>query len=1016
MPTECRLGQGRVEGGFVLFEAGFDFHAEQKDTVFALACRQAKVTAVTKDKGDRTPILSGDADGYYVQVEQPGDYSVTLSLSVPLSPRPGGGRGFEIDLPRAVVTTLDLALPPDARAVRINGKDAADAALTLQEHRQENPPGPVDKLLLAGPLGILDKLDLSWQGPAPTGAPSLRTARCRTTVRVEGGSMTTQADLVLHAEGEPPAEWTVIVPRGFEIKASPADQPRIKSLTKADDPAGVAWTVGLKAASADDLTLTATGPATTLAPGQRTPVGPFLVRGASRQSGAVLVSAAGSDARLIPHPHADLAQRDLTEEERKDPGLIFAYEYAVAPGQPWLDVEAGAAGGSLKTQTAYAFRLGPTGPNSALEWQVAATFTVSSSGQTPIDHLDVELPSGCQYVPAPPDPNVKPDDTNPQLLHVALGGSSAAPFRFSVNARYRADPVPRQAQKQPYGLPRLLPSSIREMQDGGVQIEATVPDDLELPPPVEAVSQDPHHFTARLPTTPANFDLSWQPYTPERVSSVIDLTFSGRRADVQHELHLHFPRGAGTQVTLKTPPILGTSLKVVGSGGALMDDPAPGAGTRILKLLGAGPEQVVTLQYSFPVTGPSTAVPFASVDQAKGGDERVRVWCDPGRLPLPPGGDWSELDLEANRNKHRLPVLVLGSARPDAPLTLAFRDPAAAPSVLVDRALYRARLDGGAWEIDVSYLLRQPAEDHLDVELPDAPSVIRLHATLDDLDVDPETVEQAEPDGRFRHFAHFRLGGDLFLRPVVLEMKYRLPQREALENTLTPPRLIGDTGQAPTRWRITLPADQVALAPEAGAAERWTIGLRGRLVRLPAPVVAVTNDELEEWFAGGDVPVARGDLTPPSLVCWQDAGQPLTVVFFPEWVWMVLCSVLLLFFGFLLFTLARRSYAGGRVAAVLFWLLVLPVAPAIAAAWAYRPTILYAVAFGCEPGVPVLVLFLLFQVVMLERYRRRIVFLPNFRRARPGSSLVRGAVPARPAGEPSTVDAPRPAGSSQQPA
>ena len=301
-PTECRLGQGRIEGGFVLFEAGFDFHAEQKDAVFALACRQAKVTAVTKDKGDRTPILSGDADGYYVQVEQPGDCTVTLSLSVPLSPRPGGGRGFEIDLPRAVVTTIDLALPPDARAVRINGKDAADAALTLKERRQENPPGPVEKLLLAGPLGILDKLDLSWQGPVPAGAPPLRTARCRTTVRVEGGSMTTQADLVLHAEGEPPAEWTVVVPRGFEVKAYPADQPRIKSLTKADDPAGLAWTVVLKTPSADDLTLTATGPAATLAPGQRASVGPFLVRGASRQSGAVLVSAAGPDARPILHP------------------------------------------------------------------------------------------------------------------------------------------------------------------------------------------------------------------------------------------------------------------------------------------------------------------------------------------------------------------------------------------------------------------------------------------------------------------------------------------------------------------------------------------------------------------------------------------------------------------------------------------------------------------------------------------------------------------------------------------
>ncbi len=76
--------------------------------------------------------------------------------------------------------------------------------------------------------------------------------------------------------------------------------------------------------------------------------------------------------------------------------------------------------------------------------------------------------------------------------------------------------------------------------------------------------------------------------------------------------------------------------------------------------------------------------------------------------------------------------------------------------------------------------MRQPAEDHLEVELPDAPSVIHLHATLDDREVDPETVEQpdaAQPNGRTRHFARFRLGGALFLRPVVLEMKYRLPQR-----------------------------------------------------------------------------------------------------------------------------------------------------------------------------------------------------------------------------------------------
>ena len=80
----------------------------------------------------------------------------------------------------------------------------------------------------------------------------------------------------------------------------------------------------------------------------------------------------------------------------------------------------------------------------------------------------------------------------------------------------------------------------------------------------------------------------------------------------------------------------------------------------------------------------------------------------------------------------------------------------------------------------------------------------------------------------------------------------------------------------------------------------------------------------------------------------------------------------------------------------------------------FRPTVFYAIAYGCEPGAVVLLLALAFQWVMLERYRRQIVFLPSFRRARTGSSLVRANGARRPAGEPSTVDAPRPSGSSQQ--
>ena len=44
-PTECRLHKGEVKGGFVFFEAEFDFHADRSEAVFSLACGQAKVTA-----------------------------------------------------------------------------------------------------------------------------------------------------------------------------------------------------------------------------------------------------------------------------------------------------------------------------------------------------------------------------------------------------------------------------------------------------------------------------------------------------------------------------------------------------------------------------------------------------------------------------------------------------------------------------------------------------------------------------------------------------------------------------------------------------------------------------------------------------------------------------------------------------------------------------------------------------------------------------------------------------------
>jgi hypothetical protein len=82
---------------------------------------------------------------------------------------------------------------------------------------------------------------------------------------------------------------------------------------------------------------------------------------------------------------------------------------------------------------------------------------------------------------------------------------------------------------------------------------------------------------------------------------------------------------------------------------------------------------------------------------------------------------------------------------------------------------------------------------------------------------------------------------------------------------------------------------------------------------------------------------------------------------------------------------------------------------AIAVATLFWPTMLCAIAYGCEPGAVVMLAVFGLQWLMHRRYRRQIVFLPSFSRSRAGSSLIHKSPSNRPhIGEPSTVDAPPP--------
>src|SRR5262249_9076705 len=76
----------------------------------------------------------------------------------------------------------------------------------------------------------------------------------------------------------------------------------------------------------------------------------------------------------------------------------------------------------------------------------------------------------------------------------------------------------------------------------------------------------------------------------------------------------------------------------------------------------------------------------------------------------------------------------------------------------------------------------------------------------------------------------------------------------------------------------------------------------------------------------------------------------------------------------------------------LFWPMGAMLGLTAAAVGLVWPGLLGAILYGCQPGMVVLLIVLAVQWLVRERYRRRVVFLPGFRRLTTGASMARRGV------------------------
>ncbi len=619
------------------------------------------------------------------------------------------------------------------------------------------------------------------------------------------------------------------------------------------------------------------------------------------------------------------------------------------------------------------------------------------------------------------------------------GPSQPVQLRGRYETPHKAEGRAALTLPRPQGVVEQCEVKIEVPSDSEVTVRNAGQADLE---PVKQVR--PHEQTWRYRHVPAEgqgIEISWGPYRPELLAkSVVDLTLNGSHGDIRHEIHLHSSPSLPPSIDLRVPLAAADTLRIVEGGSLQVPRDASAGPQGVLRLAvpasKGGTDCRLVLHYTTilgfkgrpPSAGEPFAVPLVVPERATGGDIKVRVWGLPGSLPSPSGGPlWDEKNIEEVKDRSDLPVLVLQAPRVDAPLVLRAGEQSSVYTVLVERALVRVQLlEGGGQSYRVSFQLRQLAGQHVDIELPGPVATLNVRITLNRHKVTPDIVNEAGQQTDGGSIAHLRLAPDLVRQAALLELTYQLPPGHTgaspLRTALHPPILRSAPPTVPTRWQVTVPSSRVLLAPESasGLERTWT---RDRW--LLAARLNHTNADLEREFEeslpaelrraststerDGATAADSDAQTPPALVCWRDAVEPVAITHAPRMAWLLVCSLGLLILGLGLYWSARpRPADAGRMAAWLWPMLALATL-LVAVGVLFWPTTLWAVLYGCEPGALVLLCVIGFQWLVHQRYRRQIVFLPSFSRGRAGSSLLRKGGTHRPANvEPSTVDAPPP--------
>ena len=959
-PSRCQI-RGRIDAAgsqpVAVLTATYSYRTTTPRTVVALGgLRGQPRTAKTAD--GRLPVLAATDDGLTVFVESAGEHTLIVEFETPVSARgPGGELGFDLGLPRAPVTTFAFEPPPTGKNPTV-GLRASERLL----YRPDLALGPADRL------------DVTWEPPAPPGATAARepSADSDITVRIDETQVETVTKIRLRG---PVRDWPLLLPPGAEVSA---EQPGVR-VVRPTDPAKPVWVVKVPDDPAAEWLVTAVvrqPRAKPADPNARTPIpiGPVAVP-AARHAGTVRVSAPPAVAvRFRPGP--DVRRQDVPPGAGDETVALFRFAVPPRPGDrtaaPLLTAEARPTNGFVRIEPAYRLRLTPAG------WVLTADLKIAPV-RAEVDEFRVELPAGWRgAVEASArradaaeelvdEVEVSADGDGPRELTVRLVGPQKQPFDLTLSAVH---PVPAGTREAVVALPRFP----RGVVEQSARLTAEVPTGLELQATAAGRERGPAGDPVELKPASgatvltAGFDrgigqvsLAWQPHRPEVTARVeVEVTLQDRQAMVAETIHLKADGAALRMARFRgpaaaTPTLNAPLLRQVGDAGewelaATTKDAA-----------------TVTMSYVLPIQARADRLDLGLFwpDAATRVETQVRVWGGPGvRRVSGFDGPWQKLPPEPAEGRDALPWLTLSGAGAGLKLGLDLADPAAGPlpGAWVDRARFRAWAGGAAVAVHGRFVVRRWAAAGVDLVVP--PGV------LPDVFVDGRRSDNLLPAS----------GGAVRVpvpepKPgragVVLDVWYSTPAPAAGPLTLTPPELVGAAYRGPSRWQVFAPPGVVpldpggAVLPDGGWA--WRNGIYA-----PAPDAdpddATGPDAAPAWAAA-----ARQSAPAEALSGRQAKAGPVALVRVPRPAWVAGCSMvsLLLILGL---ARLRPIRLGPAVAA-------LGVAAAVVAAGWPQPAA--EAAAGGQPGTWVAAAVLAGQAGLRWYQRRQVTHLPGFTRTRP---------------------------------